>query len=290
MKKNLDENGVLYLWGKVKSYVADAIKNKVDAVSGKGLSTNDLTDTLKTHYDAAYTHSQAAHAPTDAEANTIESITVNGKAQAPDSSKTVNIVIPDDTKKLDKTGDGSSVTVAFSAAASRTAPVTGDTLTVLFGKLLKAFSDTKTVAYSGSYNDLSNKPTIPTVPAISTDIESDAKSHAKTTSPKAVAEYVASRISSTYKPGGSITFAQLPALEAVNEGMVYNITEPFVTDARFVEGASKSYPVGTNVAVVSVPGGTYKFDVLPGFVDLSGYMLTSDLEAISNGELDKICV
>lgn len=35
-----------------------ALAGKVDKVTGKGLSTNDLTDTLKDHYDLAYTHSQ----------------------------------------------------------------------------------------------------------------------------------------------------------------------------------------------------------------------------------------
>ena len=43
--------------------------NKVDKVSGKGLSTNDLTNTLKTNYDTAYTHSQTAHAPANAQKN-----------------------------------------------------------------------------------------------------------------------------------------------------------------------------------------------------------------------------
>ncbi|MDO5559426.1 MAG: hypothetical protein Q4F95_07490 [Oscillospiraceae bacterium] len=43
-----------------KTYI-DAIANiKQDAETGKGLSANDLTDTLKSNYDAAYTHSTAA--------------------------------------------------------------------------------------------------------------------------------------------------------------------------------------------------------------------------------------
>lgn len=46
------------------------------------------------------------------------------------------------------------------------------------------------VATTGSYNDLSNKPTIPTVPAISTNITSDATSDTKTASPKAVKDFV----------------------------------------------------------------------------------------------------
>lgn len=51
---------------------------KVDKVAGKGLSTNDLTNELKSQYDAAYTHSTQAHAPADAEKNVIIALTVNG--------------------------------------------------------------------------------------------------------------------------------------------------------------------------------------------------------------------
>ena len=45
------------------------ISGKVDKVDGKSLSTNDLTNNLKTQYDKAYSHSQSAHAPINAEAN-----------------------------------------------------------------------------------------------------------------------------------------------------------------------------------------------------------------------------
>ena len=45
------------------------ISGKVDKVDGKGLSTNDLTNNLKTQYDKAYSHSQSAHSPINAEAN-----------------------------------------------------------------------------------------------------------------------------------------------------------------------------------------------------------------------------
>ncbi len=41
--KILDENGALYLWQKIKTYVTGLLENKVDKVSGKGLSTNDYT-------------------------------------------------------------------------------------------------------------------------------------------------------------------------------------------------------------------------------------------------------
>lgn len=44
MSKFLDENGLLYLWGKIKTLVG----GKVDKVEGKGLSTNDFTAAEKT--------------------------------------------------------------------------------------------------------------------------------------------------------------------------------------------------------------------------------------------------
>lgn len=74
-------------------------------------------------------------------------------------------VHPKDTSKLNTDGDGSNVTVAFKAAAKREAPVSGEKLSVLLGKVLKFFSDLKTVAFSGSYKDLSDKPTIPSAAA-----------------------------------------------------------------------------------------------------------------------------
>jgi hypothetical protein len=47
-----------------------------------------------------------------------------------------------------------------------------------------------TVATSGSYNDLSDTPIIPIVPTISTDVSADESSDVKTASPKAVKTYV----------------------------------------------------------------------------------------------------
>lgn len=63
--------------------------------------------------------------------------------------------------KLDKTGDASTTTVAFSAASARENVKTGEKLSVIVGKIAKWFADLKTVAFTGSYNDLSGKPTIP---------------------------------------------------------------------------------------------------------------------------------
>ena len=62
---------------------------------------------------------------------------------------------------LTPTGNGSDVTATFTAAGSRVNISTGEKLSVIFGKIAKWFADLKAVAFSGSYTDLSDKPTIP---------------------------------------------------------------------------------------------------------------------------------
>ena len=87
---------------------------------------------------------------------------------------------------------------------------------------------------------------------------------------------ISAAISSVYKPAGSTAFAALPAPAASVLGNVYNVTDAFTTTDQFVEGAGKSYPAGTNVAVVLV-GEEYKYDVLSGMVDLSNYSTTDEI-------------
>ena len=47
----------------------------------------------------------------------------------------------------------------FTEASTRVNITSGETLSTLFGKIKKFFTDLKTVAFTGSYTDLSNKPT-----------------------------------------------------------------------------------------------------------------------------------
>lgn len=89
---------------------------------------------------------------------------------------------------------------------------------------------------------------------------------------------IAGAVSSVYKPAGSVAYAELPELSETVLGNVYNVTDAFTTDARFIEGADKKHPAGTNVAVVKVAE-EYKFDVLAGFVDLSGHATKEELTA-----------
>lgn len=92
-------------------------------------------------------------------------------------------------------------------------------------------------------------------------------------------EKIASAISSTYKPSGSVEFASLPTPSAATLGNVYNVTDAFEADTRFVTGEQgTSYPAGSNVAVVQIEE-AYYFDVLAGTVDLSDYSTTTQMNS-----------
>lgn len=56
-------------------------------------TTKHITSTERTNWNAAKTHADSAHAPSNAQANVIESIKVNGTAQTI-TSKAVNITVP----------------------------------------------------------------------------------------------------------------------------------------------------------------------------------------------------
>lgn len=102
---------------------------------------------------------------------------------------------------------------------------------------------------------------------------------------------ISQAVSTVYTPKGSLAdISTLTTLAASGKvGDVYNITSEFTTTASFVEGASKVYPAGTNIVLVEVEEAK-KWDVLAGSVDLSAYIKSSEMVAITDGEIDEICV
>lgn len=100
-----------------------------------------------------------------------------------------------------------------------------------------------------------------------------------------------SKLSSVYKPGGSLNFVDLPEPSEAILGLVYSMNDAFTTDDRFLASEPVQYPIGTNVVTIAVSdsGETkYLFDVLAGFVDLSDYAKKTDMVAITNQEIDEI--
>ena len=68
------------------------------------------------------------------------------------------IPAPDVSIKLDKDGDGSNVTAAFTAASTRNNIATGEKLSVLFGKIAKWLADLGSLAFKSTVakSDLAN--------------------------------------------------------------------------------------------------------------------------------------
>lgn len=124
----LDKAGVAVLWNKIKTNLGD----KVDKVTGKGLSTNDYDNTEKSHVSTAYTHSQSAHAPSTAEKNVIIGVQKNGTDLTVDATtRKVNIAVPTKTSDLtNNSGFITSADVPEGASASTTEPLMDGTAAV----------------------------------------------------------------------------------------------------------------------------------------------------------------
>lgn len=151
-------------------------------------------------------------------------------------------------------------------------------------------------SFNGDYDDLRDKPQIDGI-ALDKDSTAEGLGLAKSekvaediqTAKGEMETYVDGKLSSTYKPAGSITtIEELPNLTSDNLGKVYNVEASFVTTTNFVEGEGKDYPAGTNVVIVEPSTGVYKYDALAGFVDLSDYITEDSIQPIPNSKIDAL--
>lgn len=137
--------------------IETAVNNKVDKVSGKGLSTNDFTNAYKNKVDSAlqsYTETDPT-VPSWAKAETKPSYSYSEITDKPVLSAVATSGSYNDlTNKptIPSTAGLASETYVNNAVADK---VDAGTLA--------------TVATSGSYNDLTNKPTIPSIAGLATE-------------------------------------------------------------------------------------------------------------------------
>lgn len=148
-----------------------ALDNKVDKVSGKGLSTNDFTDSYKNTIDglsdvaSSGSYTDLTNKPTIPDSTSdltndsgfITSAAITGKEDSSNkvaswSSTTTDVHYP--SEKLVKSSLDNKVDKVSGKGLS-----TNDYDNTAKNKV----DNLHTVATSGSYNDLTNKPTIPTV-------------------------------------------------------------------------------------------------------------------------------
>lgn len=108
--------------------------------------------------------------------------------------------------------------------------------------------------------------------------------YTKTAADAAIKKAVDAAVAGVYKIKGSIAFAKLPTSGMV-AGDVYNITDDFTTTVAFVEGAGKECKAGSNV-VYTAAG----WDVMAGTYDFSDFVMKSDIQFLTEDEINAICV
>ena len=181
---------------------------KVDKEAGKGLSTNDFTTEEKNKLSGIEAGAQVNptidSALSDSSTNPVQNKVVKGaldnkagREEIPSvndntitiqlngttiqsftlnqiTDETINIQVTKSSVGLGNVPNVSTddQTPTFTQASARANIASGEKLSVIFGKIMKWFADLKTVAFSGSYNDLSNKPTIPAAVAVKGNAES----------------------------------------------------------------------------------------------------------------------
>ena len=286
--KYLDKNGLLYFWQKI-------VNKFVEKEAGKGLSTNDFTNELKTKLDGIEAGATKYVLPT-ASADTLGGVKVGA-----------GLVINEGV--LSATGGGTADSVDWSNVQNKPTTLEGYGITDVYKKT-EVYSKTEIddKGFLTEHQDISGKADKATTlqgygitdayTQTQTDAKIDEKIAGKANSSDVYTktetynkEEVDGKLSSVYKPAGNCLFANLPQPSAALLGNVYSMMDAFTTDDRFVASEPTQYPIGTNVAVVQVmveETPTYLYDVLAGFVDLSGYLKTTDMVAIENAEIDEI--
>lgn len=127
-----------------------------------------------------------------------------------------------DAGKLGTSGDGSDVTVAFTAASSRTAIATGEKLSVLFGKILKWLSDLGTAAFRAATATLESGST-----AL---IESGAVFTALAGKLSASTKYASSQ--SVGGPADKTVSIPMGAVDGTSTDTAFTATIPGITELR----------------------------------------------------------
>lgn len=275
-----------------KSKLDTVLAGKVNTESGKGLSTNDYTSEDK----AKLTNIAAG-----AQVNVLEGIQRNGQTVTP-VNKIANIDVP--TKTSDLNNDSNFITaedVPEGSAASTTTPLmdgtasTGSETTFARGDHVHPKDTSKADLASPEFTGTPKAPTAAagtnTTQIATTAFVNGAVSGKANSADVYTKTEIDNKLSSVFKPGGSVAFQNLPALSAANLGKILNVTDDFTTTASFVEGAGKTYPAGTNVAIVDVGSAgspSYKYDIQGSFFDLSSYAEDSDFGLATTGEIDAL--
>ena len=252
--KYLDENGLLYFWQK--------IKNKfVAKETGKGLSTNDLTDALKQTYDDTVT-TVAGLVAEGGETNVIEVVKQNGTALTV-TNKAVDVITP--TKTSDLTNDSNFVVDGSYVHTDN------NFTTALKNKLNGIATGAEvnkidSIKVNGTAQTIRSKVVDLTVPTNNNQLTNGAGYQ--------TASQVQSAINTALADITGIDFQIVTTLPTTGtKGVIYLVSN----------GGS-----GQNIYDEYIWVNNKYEKIGSTSVDLSGYVQFTDLEAITNAEIDTI--
>lgn len=128
-----------YLYETLQEFKTEHIDTKVDSVSGKGLSTNDLTNTLKTNYDKAYSQTH-----THSNKSILDGIT------EADITKWESGI-----ESVETTGNGNAIT-AITASGNKITATKGSTFLTTHPSITSGTNSTTTAtpSFGGSFTVL----------------------------------------------------------------------------------------------------------------------------------------
>lgn len=268
-KVHAGENALTMLVQLVKT----ALKDKVSAEAGKGLSSNDYTAAEKLKLSGV---AEGANKTTVEDALTSDS-RVNALSAA--QGKVLDGKIKEMKDSLGGLGYGDMMKASYDADndgvvdKAADADKLGGQVPGYYAAASSVPTKVSQVTNDAGYQTAANVEAAITGKGYQTAAQVDAK--------------ISAANARVFKPQGSCAFAALPVPAQANLGFVYNVTDAFTTSAGFLEGSGKKYPAGTNVVAVQ-SGEGYAWDVLGSFYDLSGYVLASEIQELTNQEVQAI--
>lgn len=227
--------------------VYNAIDTKVDKVEGKGLSTNDYVTADKTKVtnineviEAATKNITATDISITLDkrnlvTNAVENIELNLPAS---TTALAGLMLPSDKTKLNGIAAGAEVNVNADWNATE-----GDAF--ILNKPTLA-----TVATSGSYNDLTEKPTIPTVDVTKSYVDTQLATKANASNVYTKAE-VDSKVSSVYRVKGSVYAVATTSVNGLMSSAMVTKLNGIATNAN-----NYSLPIATGSVLGGVKTGS----------------------------------
>ena len=308
-KKYLDDNGLLYLWGKIKSLVTGSVPTKTSELTNdSGFITADdvpegaqasstspkMDGTASVGSETAFARGDHRHPSDTSKQDTISDLATirSGAAAGATAYQKPSGGIPDTDLSADVNASLALANSAIqshqdiSGKADKSATVSTVTYNTTAKKITKTINGSTTDVVTAakivtdgggitSHQDISGlapkaSPALSGTPTAPTAAAGTNTTQIATTA--FVTSAVNTAVSSLYKVKGTkATYSALPTTGNVT-GDVWNVTAAYGT-----------YPAGTNW----VWNGE-EWDALGGSIDLSGYVLQSDLATITNAEIDTI--